>query len=66
MSIIVICPNCKQVNIGSKLICVKCQASLIGVQRTEGESPLPDFTPTPEPEEQWLKQGQGKPAGKNK
>jgi hypothetical protein len=43
MAIIVKCPNCDEVNVGSQLHCVKCQTSLIGVPREDGESPLSQF-----------------------
>lgn len=35
MPISVICPNCKEENIGSALFCKKCQSSLAGILRTE-------------------------------
>ena len=59
MSTIVICPNCKQINIGSKLNCVYCQTSLIGVARIQGESPLPDYTPPAAPEKHQEENGTG-------
>ncbi len=37
---------------GVRLNCVKCQASLIGVPREEGESPLPDMVSTPPAEQE--------------
>ena len=37
MGYIVKCPQCNEVNVGSKLNCVKCQTSLIGVPRERGE-----------------------------
>jgi hypothetical protein len=66
MSTIVICPKCKQINIGSKLYCVNCQTSLIGIQRIQGESPLPDYTPAPAPEKQQEENETGKPPRKIK
>jgi hypothetical protein len=56
MGIIVKCPKCNEVNAGSQLYCVKCQASLVGALREEGESPLPDMGSTP-PAEQEKKAG---------
>ena len=46
MGSIVKCPQCGEINIGSKLYCVKCQTSLVGIPREQGESPLPEFTST--------------------
>jgi hypothetical protein len=66
MGTIVICPNCKEINIGSKLFCVKCQTSLIGIPRIQGESPIPDYTPPPAPEEHQEEKGKGVHPGKNK
>ena len=40
MANIVKCPECGEVNIGSRLLCAKCQTSLIGVPREQGDSPL--------------------------
>ena len=45
MAYIVRCPQCNEVNGGSQLRCVKCLASLVGVPREQGESPIPDFVP---------------------
>jgi len=50
MGYIVKCPQCNEINAGSRLNCIKCQASLIGIPREQGESPIPEFSPPPSPE----------------
>ena len=47
MGYIVKCPQCNEVNIGSLLHCNKCQTSLIGIPREQGESPIPEFVSPP-------------------
>jgi hypothetical protein len=43
---IVKCPQCSEVNIGSRLYCVNCQTSLIGILREQGNSPISEYTTT--------------------
>ena len=49
MGTIVKCPQCNEINFGSQLHCVKCQTSLIGIPREQGESPVPEFVSSPPP-----------------
>ncbi len=49
MGTIVKCPQCNEINVGSQLHCVKCQTSLIGISREEGESPVSEFVSSPPP-----------------
>ena len=49
MGTIVKCPQCNEINVGSQLHCVKCQTSLIGIPREEGESPVSEFVSSPPP-----------------
>ena len=42
MAYIVRCPECNEVNGGSQLRCVKCQASLIGIPREDDGSSVPE------------------------
>ena len=42
MAYIVKCPECGEVNGGSQLRCVKCQASLIGIPREDDGSSVPE------------------------
>ena len=47
MGYIVKCPQCNEVNVGSLLHCNKCQTSLIGIPREQGESPISEFVSPP-------------------
>jgi len=49
MGTIVKCPQCNEINVGSQLHCVKCQTSLIGIPREQGESPVSEFVSSPPP-----------------
>jgi hypothetical protein len=49
MGTIVKCPQCGEVNIGSQLHCAKCQTSLIGIPREQGESSISEFVSSPPP-----------------
>lgn len=51
MAYIVKCPQCGEINIGSEFHCVKCETSLIGIPREQGESPLPEFINNHKPTE---------------
>jgi hypothetical protein len=55
MGTIVKCPQCNEVNVGSQLHCIKCQTSLIGLPREQGESPIPEFVSPPPPAENYYK-----------
>lgn len=63
MGTVVKCPHCNEVNVGSKLYCIKCQTSLIGIAREQGESPLSEFVIPPR--EEYLITP-GKPDGEEK
>jgi len=47
MANIVKCPNCNEANAGSQLNCVKCQTSLVGLPREEGEFSISEFVSPP-------------------